>query len=760
MEFKYRYVSFGTNFELRQGARTVAAPRKEDKAPREEVHYLYANEIACDVGGQCLGFDGFGGMVFDHHFARPAQYASASACVLHHSRALGAWRPTEEAKGVIWLVTHTEPDLDAFCSLYLARLLLSQQLPASLADACGLLQDGSKALDRKNDSVLQLDWTGEQVNYLAADANCRWALQLAGYVSRIDQGKSVPVPRSKALHSVLYAARARNRPVQADGAFRFFEVVRRKLSDPDVALNPLMDDLFAGEPQYQPELQLLQRQELAYERDIRRARKSRVYLPSEPMETWFPQMQSQRLSPEHLKAGSGAAVVFDGIWIRDPECLLFKEFARADRVNSSMGQGFTFTAVAYSSRKSGSHSNSSEYFFSLDPEKAGNAHLYPVWADLQMAEQAVVEQSDPARMQGAGRSGFQQRTAMADPWFDGHNFRLTIVVTPGRGTELGEGNAADLTDDAVANRVRRVVEQGVFAGTTFEVTDFPFCGENSQERYYSLRLDELLLSDISTKVLRVASIPVQPDLPSYSRTLAKQIGELLWKVIEEPEVESVPSDFEARHLIFDKHVIAVWNRNGVAIAYKQGDPRALRFKEDLTTALRRCAQIKVSVDNELTEPNNTLNIETRELLREFMRLRISLNAEDGRLLQRFLNAIEFNSLLDSLHSLAQEEAADADQRRERLLTFFASIFIVPSLLLAFFDAVDDFRLAGVSEFWQNLSSDGLFQVDLSHWLPVSAFATLSLLIPLLLMWRWGRASVRSRQVLSDTPCDRSTTREL
>ena len=76
----------------------------------------------------------------------------------------------------------------------------------------------------------------------------------------------------------------------------------------------------------------------------------------------------------------------DGIYIRDPECRLFKEWCRADHSHSLMGRGFGFTAVSYSGNRQGAARNTSAYFFSLDPERAGNCHLYNVWASLQAEE--------------------------------------------------------------------------------------------------------------------------------------------------------------------------------------------------------------------------------------------------------------------------------------------------------------------------------------------------------------------------------------
>ena len=75
---------------------------------------------------------------------------------------------------------------------------------------------------------------------------------------------------------------------------------------------------------------------------------------SEAFSSWFPSLKTTpllwedgTLNPVHLQRDS-PRVATDGIYIRDPECLLFKEWARNDLENAPMGQGFVFTAVAYS----------------------------------------------------------------------------------------------------------------------------------------------------------------------------------------------------------------------------------------------------------------------------------------------------------------------------------------------------------------------------------------------------------------------------
>ena len=80
-KFKYRTVSFGTRFELKPGFRKNGEDRTN----------LYENELATDVGGECLGWKECTRPILDHHFARQDQYPSAAAAVLHQAHRITAY---------------------------------------------------------------------------------------------------------------------------------------------------------------------------------------------------------------------------------------------------------------------------------------------------------------------------------------------------------------------------------------------------------------------------------------------------------------------------------------------------------------------------------------------------------------------------------------------------------------------------------------------------------------------------------------------
>ncbi len=113
MNFKYRYVPFGTNFLAHAGTRIDG---------QAEEAWLFENELVVDVGGVSWGYANEERSILDHHFFRTeGQYPSAAAAVLHQAhRICERFQHLRDSETHFWLVTHKSPDFDAFCSMYLA----------------------------------------------------------------------------------------------------------------------------------------------------------------------------------------------------------------------------------------------------------------------------------------------------------------------------------------------------------------------------------------------------------------------------------------------------------------------------------------------------------------------------------------------------------------------------------------------------------------------------------------------------------------
>lgn len=470
MKFKYRFVNFNVRFVADAGVRT-----SRDAAP----HLLMANEIAVDVGGE--SWDGCTSqVVIDHHFFRDGLFPSASAAVVHN--AMGLAERFGGTFDTVWLVTHVQPDFDALGSAYLVRSLLSD--PSFAQRVAGELP-----ADDWNPAKLPINWFDPDLQ--TVPARWRWWVLLASYASHVDNGRRLSCPRNRALHSILYAALRRGRPYldEDSGAVEFFDEVRAGL---ERGLNPLIDSVLEGNALFGPELAFLEREESAYARDLRRARHAVVYLPrlKESFEVFYQEQclrplldKDHRVARPEGLAGGDELQPTDGIYLRDPECLLFKEWARLDLEHSPSHRGFAFTAVAYSGGRRHAPVNTTDYFFSIDPEAAGNRHLYPVWAALEAEEIKRLKTADPqagSRSQLQCRRGYEERAGTLgpffdDPWFDGANYRCTLVATPYRGTvispeDAGEATRADLTDDPVVDIVMTTLEQRVFTGPV-EVRD-------------------------------------------------------------------------------------------------------------------------------------------------------------------------------------------------------------------------------------------------------------------------------------------------
>lgn len=617
---KIRYVDFGTRFESAESADRTEEDR--DQAPQR----LFRNEFALDVGGGCHGFLGEMLWILDHHFTRGEEnFPSASAAVLHHAAALVAYaRDLKPRPDCFWCVIHTNPDFDALLSAYLVTYLLQHCMSGSFPDGSRLsfidegLHPGSwrdVPLEGMPQPRKRIDWYRPPL----VDGNKRWMLLLAATACYVDNGRSLRCPVDESLPSVFYAALERQRPYKGEaGAAEFFDVARIAIEDR--GLNPIWDALFDTSTVFAPELKLLAGSEEAYERDVEKARKSVVHLPfTSDFESFYKELQALPLIQDSgiieprqtlLDPGHGSQATVadlpslqaDGIWIRDPECVLFKQFARADHRNSPGGKGFLFTAIAYSGIKAGS-TNRSDYFFSLDPERALGRHLYPVWSLLQAEEVEAIQKNkaylSQLQAEPKCRKGFEDRaghfTALfGDPWFDGSNYKGTIVVTPSIGTHIsGEGTRSDLLDDRVAHIVRRLLEDRNLKGQ-IRCIDYqmdlarPKKNEQLREHVINVNRDAPPIPSGYVRFVE-ATLPVTIDLRIPS--VAAQAGRQLWQFLYTDAKGGTPNDFVNRHLISDPDLLCVWGRRGIALASKETSVSRLESVKELLEIMVDVARV-------------------------------------------------------------------------------------------------------------------------------------------------------------------------
>jgi hypothetical protein len=607
MNVELRFVPYGTRFS--QEPSTARGSQSHNNSD----NLLHRNEIAVDVGGTCFAWakpqsDCEQLPVFDHHFPRVSEcavdnadskltiydnYPAAACAVLHQIEDIKKLINQSRRAGDkdFWIVTHDNPDLDAAIASYLVACAVKGHLETFPAEDHGLDPKGW----RKTKNGRRINWF---LPAFTESPEKGWPLLLAAYAACQDQCKSTKAPKASALHAVFYAAMKRGRiggdlrPLKAKELLEFFDDVRLRIVKEGT--NPLFDAVFPrGHHKYELELDLLERAELAYQRDLSRARIARVRLPEEEFTNWFQLASNTKhfiqeggqitVNPSVEKIGVAKYCEADGIYLRDPACLLFKEFARGDTEHSPSGLGFLFTGIAYSGRKSENPCNQSEYFFSLDLERAGHCHLYPVWSRLE-ADDELHYRNDwfkAKRSTRKLRTDFAGRIDYPDPWYDGNAFRGTIVVSAVLGTCMPGGTKPDLTDDAVAEIVRDVLEEGFFAAKSVEVWDFPTEGLenwrlNSKLRAFDQSKKQLAenkndMRPVPRKHLRFAQRKLASGLNVIDTTLARQIGSQLWLLLSSSDNKALPEDFNENHLVVDGQMVAVWNRDGIALAYNESN---------------------------------------------------------------------------------------------------------------------------------------------------------------------------------------------
>jgi len=698
--FRYRYVDFGTVF--------TGDPRLRDAGDAaQSPGTLFANELATDVGGTCWGSNGPLAII-DHHFPGDGQFPSASAAVLHKAQVIRD-RFARQESDVLWLVTHKSPDFDAFCSMYLARWIIESPNAVTDWQAYGLHPDGW--LDLSDRNAKRIDWFNPDLSRVPPEH--RWPLLLASFASALDSRRRISCPRQRALHSILWAALKRGRDYlnETSGAMEFFDEVRASLVQNN--LNPIFDSVLEGGAVFAPELAMLDRESQAYERDLRRARKSIVYLPQSeaPSPKFFKSPKqvallqeldrSAEVNAEHLLLADTFRIPTSGIYLRDPECLLFQEWARLDVENSQLGAGFEFTAIAASDGRPTGSRNLTDYVFSIDPERASGRHLYTVWSRLQTKEVEALrgqEQRSDTPVAFYIAPGGDQRAAMgtllAHPWVGGPNSSGTVVRTPNHGTVIGPpGARSDLRDDAIGEEVRTELENPIYsaeslvAGPPVTVVDFSASRNypNDPSRKFDLNAP-LQIPPPQESYFRFASIRLRGDVPIISgddsgRSLAEQVGETLWQVLYPEQPGSKPPDFTERHLVVASDCVGVWGDRGIAVAEKcffgagadsSANRQTLALRDDFAAIVSLARDIdqltadgeflgrasgtskladQPSAENDDAGALQAIGTRGEELTRHAAQVQHTLTLPDRDLLRRFSEATGFAQFLATLRDL-------------------------------------------------------------------------------------------------------------
>ena len=675
MQFRYRFVPFGTQFRPATGSRPHDC---------SDVQLLFENEIAADVGGT-FWWDSTDTLipVIDHHFSCDNQFPSAAAAVLHSADRVQAWANSVSRFEQVFLVTHEFPDFDAFASLYLIRSLATQPFGVS-GLLLGMAPDSWRNLTASEvppRGRVRIDWYRHAA--VNMDETTKWRILIACLASMVDNCKPFPCGRQKSPPAVLYAALERKRHLQEEGARLFFDRIRDAIVLRD--RNPLTDAIFQTDPEFAPEVELLEREEPAYQRDLKRARRVIVVVPthSESFADYYSKRTNRKLlgpdgtlDPIHTET-HGVPEVTDGIYLRDPESILFKDLVRLDLTNSSFGRGFTFSAIAYSNGRPYGHANQSDYFFALDPETAGRRTLYPLWARLEDAELRCMTTTDQAELVNLdARRGFSERAPnppglMHDPWFDAPNSGSTLVATPFRGTTIGPaGIRSDLSDDPVAQLVREQLELTVYAEPV-KVVDYPADGEPSAS-FVPAGNGPVALPNPVAGYFRFCSVPLVENLDTRSAVLTQQIGDFLWSVLH--GYPDRPTDFVERHLTRDHEIIAVWSRRGIAAAYLPSSAHRIESTED---QFQKLITLLGGLPSEASAKEQKSLDRAEDLLSQIATQRQKLSMPESVLaFRRFVDAIGFHETLGIIQDVLSARVARAAERQSHRIATATSASMV------------------------------------------------------------------------------------
>lgn len=674
--FQYRFVSFGTIFITAPGVRA----RDDERDPAA----LHDNEVAVNVGK--ANWTGQPGepVVMDHHFFGDGQFPSSSVAVIHHAELLRE-RFHDAKYDVIWLVTHRPPNFDSYTAMYLARWLIEDGAAAPAFVQAGLTVDGfadDVGQPKASRVARRFSWFHPDLQRFPEQV--RWAVLLASFASHADRVARIPCPRTRALHSILFAAQIRGRPYasQDSGAHEFFDEVRLRMQPADgskAGLNPLYDSVLEDSDEFAPELSLLDGEAEAYERDLARARKTIVFLPV--LDTPFAASygtaaatplfdEGGQIDPVHLTFGSVRRRAADGLYLRDPECILLQEWARLDLDNSSRREGFTFTMIARSGRRPGGL-NETEYFVGLDPESARDCHLYPVWARLQAAEVRAwrLPENEARRTQltPRARPGYEKRAGdepalFSDPWYDGDRYDCRIIATPGAGSLLPPGVKRDLEDDVVANIVQDELQYLVYVS--------PFMFEDVAA---SAALEPLADSDEVPSArdtphhspkgrYRFGTVVLSDDVDLRSDVFTEQTARVLWRMLHPDQLDGPPSDIADECCVREGGMLGVWSTSGVMIAHKRS---AQEHVAALSSVFKDLAALARGVDKLVASYPGTDDqlrqeiMEGHDLTHLMVTIRHSYGLPGGRVIERFARRSRLFETIDMLRDAGISEATQA-----------------------------------------------------------------------------------------------------
>ncbi len=745
--------------------------------PVERTIGLAGPHILLGAGGTCFGHRGCEDFVFDHRFDRfPGPHAtnfpSTSLCVIYHAVEIANWVRSLAPEAPVTLHTCHDPEFDACLAVYLVKRILGEPglahgWAAKGADEPAMIPPlALMGTTPRGKPVFR--WRQPEIpleDRDPLDPARRALLQLAIVASHGEQNRPIDAPPDRSVDLLFLAAKHRRRFAGAD-ASPFFQSMERRIVQE--RFQPLYDGVVADDPEFAAEVRLLERQRQLYQVDLKRSRRAIVFLAIGPPSADNSTKSGAAVSASHSsggekpdEGGQGTTVAHDtrvpadGVFLRDPQCLFFRHLARADRENSRLGQGFRFIALAnsLSKRAENLRPNRSRYRFSIDAEWARpqKIHLVDLWTRIQQREAAAAV---PLEVQGsarADRSYAAQGSGSSAVWQHGWSTHGTLIEAPHPGTMLREGSRADLSDDEAGYLAWDYLTSRAFADSEPGRFDFPWTAEKKGPDRVSISLDAIAdpLAG-GFRFVRIGRKTGVADSDQLRDPINAQIAERLWEWIQPVGTRGIPNDFSERHLIHRGEWVAVWNRQGIAIAHADTpDARAFvdRLQEEVKELARLTGEIRGllhdSPQNKQEEKQQEIRqIEKKlhdgtEALARLAELHLRAQAGQSPVLRPFMEAngiMELASMVESMNRIRIQEKVEAQERRrdDRLQQTVAAASAV-AIFLAWMQ-VERVALVGGDR------SDGLFDGSMRAWADTVLGAVLSAVF---LLWsfrrikRWG-----------------------
>ncbi len=163
-------------------------------------------------------------------------------------------------------------------------------------------------------------------------------------------------------------------------------------------------------------------------------------------------------------------------------------------------------------------------------------------------------------------------------------------------------------------------------------------------------------------------------------------------------------DFRERHLVIDVEWIAVWNRNGLAIAFKNcGKPGSMEEGErkslstlwewltSLASVLKAIGRVGTS---EILNVKSLLN-DVREAQENLVKLESNLSGPGDRAFRRLMENFNLSGLSERIADLAEGYRDEEESDRASLIGDILAVASIAGLVLAYFE-LEGFKWFGDS----------------------------------------------------------------